>query len=656
MRAPAYPFVAVVGQDDVKACLLYGVVNPRVGGVLVSGARGTAKTTLARGLADFAPYLDEGLRVVELPLGTTEDMLFGALDLRAAMTAGVRRFEPGILHAADGHVLYVDEVNLLDTRLTNALLEASSGGAVRVERDGMSGGYTSRFVLVGTMNPQEGALRAQLLDRFGLCVAILGDDGTDGDGAGDAPRRAEILARRMEFERDPAAFRQRFAAKTEALARRVAAARRLLPEVQAGAAVTQMAAAVAASANCAGHRAEIALVEAARASAALAGRREASFDDLKAVGAFALAHRARPSTGEGEDGKQRDDRREQGERHPAVRRDAPPKPTHGEDGATPPEDAPADIEADADGTVTPSPAGPGGVGEGGAGFASNAAQVHQPGEVFEIRNWRDRGLLRRTAASQGRRFRSRSDKRTGRYVSSRLPRGRQDTDIALDATFRAAAACQRARRRQGGALVVEPSDIRVKVREASPGSCILFVVDASASIGAHKRMYDVKAAVLSMLNASYRERDSIGLVSFRKGRAELLLDVTRSVYLAQKRLRELPCGGNTPLAAGIELAQRTLTAHRLKHRDMPATMVLITDGRASFSDTPGVAPFEAACRAAARFARSGFGSIVLDTEKGAVRFHLCQALNRWLGGALLALDDLESEGIAAAVNAHKLRR
>jgi magnesium chelatase subunit D len=226
----------------------------------------------------------------------------------------------------------------------------------------------------------------------------------------------------------------------------------------------------------------------------------------------------------------------------------------------------------------------------------------------------------------------------------------------MDATIRTAAVHQRRRERGDLALTIEQPDIRIKVRESSSGSCVLFVVDASASIGAHKRMYDVKAAVLSMLGVSYQKRDSIGLISFRKGRAELVLDITRSVHLAQKRLRELPCGGNTPLAAGIDLSHRTLMAHRLKYPDMPSTMVMITDGRATWSDVPGMDPFEAALRAADRFARSGFGSIILDTENGRVRFHMCAALNELLGGTLLSLDDLESVGIAAAIDTYKLRR
>ena len=638
MRAPVYPFAAIVGQDDLKACLLYGAVNPRVGGILISGERGTGKTILARAMAD----LSRDMRVVELPLGATEDMLFGALDIRAAMTQGVKRFEPGILKVADGNILYVDEINLLGTHMTNALLEAASSGEVNMEREGIRGTYASRFVLVGTMNPQEGALRAQMLDRFGLCVLVSPND--------DAEQRAEIITRRMEFERDHVAFRNRFAVETEALVRRVATARMILPHVRANAMIVQTAAAVAASANCAGHRAEIALVEAARACAALSGRRDVSLNDLKAVCAFALTHRARPEDGVG---------RKQPDEQPEPTDEERPLMHHRSQPETSTEDGHATASAEETISEFIDDTGHGsslsGHGEDGAGFASTVSQVQPPGELFKIRNWQDPGLLRRTSGTSGRRLRSLSDNRTGRYISSRIPRSRHDTDIALDATFRAAAICQNWRNRTSDALALESSDIRIKVREAASGSCLLFVVDASASIGAHKRMYDVKAAVLSMLNVSYQKRDSIGLISFRRGHAELILDITRSVHMAQKRLRDLPCGGNTPLAAGIDLAYRTLITHRLKYKNRPSTMILITDGRANYTDIPSMDPFEAACRAADRFVRGGFNSILLDTENGRVRLRLCEALNQWLGGTLLALGDLESEGIAQVVNSYKSR-
>jgi len=646
MRAPVYPFVAVVGQEDIKACLLYGLVNPRVSGILISGERGVGKTTLVRGLADLAG----DTRIVELPLGATEDRLLGSLDVRAAITRGEKCFEPGLMKSADGNILYVDEVNLLGARMANTLLEAASDGVMRIEREGMSDVYSSRFVLIGTMNPLEGTLRAQLLDRFGLCV-IVSRDGEDEESVENLRRRAEIISRRMEFERDPVAFRARFAPETDALARRVYAARKILHEVRIDAVVTQTAAAVAASANCAGHRAEIALIEAARACAALSGRREVSLNDLKAVGAFALVHRAKPDAGKERSNEEqvREERNSEDETRSIIRRNPRPNPELSADGEI--EESPAaETDSDADSAVSLSG------GDEGSGRVTASSQVHPPGEIFEIKKWKDPGLLRKASGASGRRFRSLSPNRNGRYISSRPQRDRRETDIALDATFRTAAVYQRGRGRVGGALAIEPSDIRIKVREASSGSCVIFVVDASASIGAHKRMYDVKAAVLSMLGVSYQKRDSIGLISFRKGSAELVLDITRSVHMAQKRLRELPCGGNTPLAAGIDLAQRTLATHRLKYPDMPSTMVLITDGRATCSNIPGMEPFEAARRAANRFARSGFGSILLDTEKGRVRFHMCAALNEQLGGILLSLEDMESDGITAAVNAHKLRR
>ena len=242
MDRPLYPFTAVVGQERAKQALLCLAVEPRIGGVLLCGEKGTAKSTLVRALGGL-----EGVRLLELPVSATEDMLLGGVELEAAVRTGCRTFQPGLLARADGAVLYADEVNLLPSALTAALLDTLETGVCRVERDGISHTCPARFALVGTMNPEEGTLRPQLLDRFGLYVAVTGER--------EPEARKEVVRRRLAFEENPAAFRAQWARREERLAGQLAAARALLPQVDVGEAEEQAACLLARQANAAGHRA-----------------------------------------------------------------------------------------------------------------------------------------------------------------------------------------------------------------------------------------------------------------------------------------------------------------------------------------------------------------------------------------------------------------
>jgi magnesium chelatase subunit D len=289
-----------------------------------------------------------------------------------------------------------------------------------------------------------------------------------------------------------------------------------------------------------------------------------------------------------------------------------------------------------------------------------AEEVQGAADEFELRRWERPGRRARKPGRPGRGAGSPRQGAFGRAISWRLPRDSHETDLALDATLRAAAirsggeqALQKPTGKDGLAIQVDTQDIRIKVRVARAESCILFAVDASASVGARKRMMEVKAAVLSMLTVSYQKRDKVGLISFRGERADLVLDITRSVDLARKRLTELPCGGKTPVSLGLDLAYRTLLGHKLRSSGTDATLVLVTDGRANYTDQAGMDPLEAALYSADRIARQGIQSIVLDTENGLVRFHYCEKINAALGGTLLNLGELESEGIILAVNAFK---
>lgn len=284
------PLPALVGQETVKQALLWLAVDPRLGGLLIRGDKGTAKSTAARGLARLLPPIvvdgEERAPPFEtLPLGVTEDQLLGTLDLEHALREGEKRFQQGILGRVHRGVLYVDEVNLLDDHVVDLLLDVAASGVNVVAREGVSASHPAELMLVGTMNPEEGDLRPQLLDRFGLCVDL--------DGSSDPEVRAEIVGRVLAFERDPEAFRARWIEEEEALRARIAEARLLLPFVRVPPETTLAVARLSLSLDVAGHRADILTVKAAMAAAALDGSRVVRSRDIESAASLVYPHRLR---------------------------------------------------------------------------------------------------------------------------------------------------------------------------------------------------------------------------------------------------------------------------------------------------------------------------------------------------------------------------
>ena len=290
MERYEYPFSALVGQEKLKTALLLNLVEPRLGGVLIQGEKGTAKSTAVRGLAELmdevarraVPYRR---RVVELPVSATEDRVVGTLDLERALKEGVRAFETGLLAQANGNILYVDEINLLEDHIVDVLLDSAAMGVNTVEREGISYSHPARFILVGTMNPEEGDLRPQLLDRFGLMVEVHGEQ--------EAEARKEVVRRRLAFEENPAAFCARWAPEQEALRRRIGSAQALLPQVSLPEPLFDTVARVCTALQVDGHRADITMLKTARALAALEGRTEAGMEELRRAAELALPHRLR---------------------------------------------------------------------------------------------------------------------------------------------------------------------------------------------------------------------------------------------------------------------------------------------------------------------------------------------------------------------------
>jgi magnesium chelatase subunit D len=664
-----FPFSAVVAMDDMRLALILNAISPAIGGVLVRGEKGTAKSTAVRALTDVLPPVEviagcrfscspgapdpecpdgphpagaatevRPARLVELPVGATEDRLTGSLDVGRALTEGVTSFQPGLLAAAHRGVLYVDEVNLLHDHLVDLLLDAAALGTSYVERDGVSVRHAARFLLVGTMNPEEGELRPQLLDRFGLTVEAVAPR--------DPATRAEVVRRRMGFDADPAAFTARFAADEAGLAASIAAAQARLAAVVLRDEELERIAGVCAAFDVDGLRADIVIARTAAAHAAWHGRRAVNREDIRVAALLALPHRRRrnPFDAPGLDQKQLDEALGD---DPGPEDEPDPQPPgqgpEDEGGAGPPDGPaqpadgqPADSQPgdtqSADAQQPPGDSAPAGdqvqAPVGGPGRES----VAPSGATFRARRLEVPGKGRGAA---GRRSRAYTD--SGATVGVRQ-RHQQVRDLHVNATLIASAPHQLGRGRTGPGLILESGDLRERRREGRESNLVLFVVDASGSMAASRRMEAVKGAVLSLLLDAYQRRDKVGLISFRGAGAELLLPPTSSADAAARRLETMPTGGRTPLAAGLAEAYATLRREKLRDPLRRPLLVVVTDGRHNAGGEPGPA--------AGLLRRDGVAAVVVDCESGPVRLGLAAVLAHALGADCVDVAGLSAAGAA----------
>lgn len=697
---PRFPFTAIVGQTAMKRALLFNAVNPKIGGVLIRGKKGTAKSTAVRSLAALLPEVEvvrgcpyscapdfrQGLcewcqpdgaddsavsrqvRIVDLPVGATEDRLVGSLDIEQAIKTGSRSFEPGLIAATHRGILYIDEVNLLNDHLVDVLLDASAMGRNYVEREGISVSHAAEFILVGTMNPEEGDLRPQLLDRFGLAVEV--------EGSFAPVERREVVRRRIDYEADPYRFMSAWQEEEEQERSRLLRSRELLPQVLVSSEILDLITNICAEYQVDGMRADIVMYKVASTIAAYEGRTEATSEDVKEAARLALLHRQRRQpfqqphlATEQLDNMVEDFQNQNRQREPSDQQgDAPQESEDVE---------PYDSELDSDASST---------GERDAGLPGQRDQDFEVGESFPVLSIEVEPPDKRPRRSDGRRSKTVGDSSGGRYVGARPPQGKV-IDLALDATLRVAAPLQERRRNAsslpgtssvvsnplntnssspvpGPALLIEPWDVREKVRETKTGSLILFVVDASGSMAAQRRMVAVKGAVHSLLMDAYQRRDRVGLISFRGTEAAILLPPTNSVELAESQLSDMPTGGRTPLSQGLYLALQVIESERLKVREVLPLVVLLSDGRANVrlgwsegdpEPSPGVAvgeegpASEDAKQTASLFRQHQIPSVVVDTEVGVLKFGLAQPIAEAMGAQCIKLDDLRADNLTQAI-------
>ena len=638
-----YPFAAVVGQEQAKKALLIALVNPKAGGLLIGGRKGTAKSVLARSTKE----LIEPKQFIDLPLNVTEDMLFGSIDIEYAVSKGQKRFAPGILARANENVLYIDEVNLLRQELLLAVLDANAAGMNQVERDGISFTHPVHLTVLATMNPEEGVLPQHILDRFGMYVDVASEM--------ELEQRVKIMRQALAYGSDVASFREEYATVTQELRAKIARALELLPQIQLSDAMLILAAQMVSQALCAGHRAEIYLLEAAKALAALAGRAYVLPKDVEEAAQFVLPHRMRkppepqePEASEQDSSEQDEDESENNddeaqdntEDNSRDDNNLPPPPLNNDE-----DDGAADDEQDENEQEQKDEQEP----------QHNNDQLAPEEQIADIdKSFRlpkmllDLGKDRNIRRGSGKRSSTRTDLKQGRYVRAELPKAKVE-DLAFDATIRAAAPFQKMREDNGCALNIKQEDLRQKVREKRIGNTFLFAVDASGSMGARERMRAVKGAIFYMLQEAYQKRDRVGMIAFRRQKAELLLPITRSVDLAQKCLAELPTGGKTPLADGLAVALQTLSMLNKHDSELEPILVLVTDGRANATEADGGDPVASALKMAERIGKAKITSVVIDTESDFIKLGLAKRVAAAMGANYYTLQRLSKDSIIRIV-------
>jgi magnesium chelatase subunit D len=658
LKRKTIPFTSIVGQEDMKFALILNAVNPRIGGVLIRGDKGTAKSTAVRALADLleeiqvvedCPFncdptnpeemcdicfkrsekslIKEACRktpVIDLPLGATEDRVVGSLNVERAIKEGIKALEPGILAAANRGILYIDEVNLLDDHVADVLLDCSAMGVNIVEREGVSVAHPAKFILVGTMNPEEGELRPQLLDRFGLQVSVV--------GISDVDQRMQIAKNAESFEADPEAFAMRYQAEQGQLKEKISQARNLLQKVAMSDDLLRLIASTCIDLGVKTHRAEIVITRTAKTISALEGRTEVIGEDVKKAMQLALAHRMRSRPFEPPNLSQEklEESMEKHQKEPQKDQHKGQNQQQGQKNDQKPQES---DEGQRD--------------KGQTQEAEPEEKVYKIGLPVDVRRIdmprkRDRIARKKT---RGRRMNTLALHSRGRYLRQRLPL--TGKDIAIDATIRAAAPYQKVRSGKN-AIIVKSEDLREKQRVGKTSAVVLFVVDASGSMGAMQRMEGAKGAVLSMLMDSYQKRDKIGMIAFKGKEAELILPPCSSVDLAFSRLRELPTGGKTPLCAGLSRGLQILKSELVKDKETKTMMVLISDGRANVGMGGKIS--DELLEISGQCKQLGVQTIVIDTEVVEssfmdMRLGYCQEIAENACGKCFPISSLNSQSI-----------
>ena len=640
-----YPFAALVGQEKLKRALLLCAINPSIGGLLIRGEKGTAKSTAARGLAEIMPFIPKNeisqllfqennsqdicgecpvdieetpVPFVNLPLGATEDRVLGSLDLDGILSEKKKRLQPGLLATAHRGILYIDEVNLLPDHLVDVLLDVAAMGINTIQRDGLSESHPAKFTLIGTMNPEEGNLRPQFLDRFGLMVDV--------EAPRDVAERTEVVRRRINFENNPDAFAIHWAAGQKNLQDKIKTAQQLLPSVILPDGLLTLISQLCTELNVTSLRADIVMYKTAITLAALDKRTTVTADDVRQAAELALIHRQRkkPFEGNGKGDNRLDELMQQEQ---PGQKDQPKEKNQPEskDGQELLVDGKSSNDEETNNRESAS---------------SKQEQVFGVAPQKEAPQFKVDLNPVSHQIPEGRRSQAIN---TNRGPELRAIPDQSPTDISVMATVQSALI------RDQNDFQITRNDLHQKVRKGKTGNLILFVVDASGSMAASSRMEAVKGSVLSLLTDAYQRRDMVGVISFRGVEAQLLLEPTYSVEQAEQAMQSLPTGGRTPLPHALQLAIQVINKLN-PDKDLKPLLVILSDGKANVPLPGGGDAWQQTLQLSEKLFQSNIPALVLDTENDYLRFGRAAEMAKVMGTECLSLEELSSEIITVTIS------
>jgi magnesium chelatase subunit D len=654
-----YPFTGIVGQNLMKLALILNAINPKINGVLIKGTKGTAKSTAVRALADLLPDIDvfsncpyncnphnlkeschdcqkrikngelneddiisRKMRVVNLPINATEDRVVGTIDIKKVLREGLKALDSGILAEANRNILYIDEVNLLADNVADVLLDSAAMGINIIEREGISVHHPSNFILIGTMNPEEGNLRPQLLDRFGLSV--------DAENIKDIEKRVKIIKYVEEYHENPEEFSKKFKEDQLKLKNQIINARKILPSVKISDLLLKKIAEFSVRLNVDSHRADITMNRTAKTIAAFNGREKVQNNDIQIAAKLALKHRIRRLPFE--DDVLDDDiineiinQEENEQKSPHKSEDENKKNDQKELESNPRQQQVQNLKE----------------------------------EIFGIKDQinvskilKNTNKKRNTMNTSGTRILHPTGDSRGKYIGGERVKeinSLKSHDIAINETLNHACLDSENQNlfKNGETLIVKDKNIHVKKRMGKSSYLIIFCVDASGSMGVKNRMEAVKGTIFSILKNNYVNRDKVSLVVFRKDKAEVILPPTRSTDLAYKYLKEIPTGGTTPLLKGLSKALNIAKEEKRKETGYIPLIILLSDARGNVHVNEINKDLK---KIGKEIQRNDIEMIILDTESSEIKIEICKDLAEASNAIYYHIDDIDEQEINEILN------